>query len=68
MIEHVHTPEDGRGHRHVFVNGKRVEYCFYADMKRGIARAFRYPYRLDKHGKRALSRQLRGRVEVESVQ
>lgn len=68
MIEHIHTPEDGRGGRHVFVNGKLLKYCFYADTKRGVARAYRYPYRLHKHRKRALSRTLRGSVEVRSAQ
>jgi hypothetical protein len=66
MTDHIHTPGDSRGlRRRVLVNGKLVKHCFYADTRRGIARAFRHPYRIDKYGKRILSRTFRGCVVVQ---
>lgn len=62
--QHIHTPEDGRGHRSVFVNGREVKQAFYADTKRGIVDAYRQPLRLDKDRKRVLSRRYRGHVVV----
>lgn len=63
---HIHTPRDGWGKRKVFVNGKQAHYCFFADTKRGIARCFRFPFVLHKHGKRCLSKTLHGVVTVEA--
>ena len=62
--EHIHTPKDGRGQRDVFIDGKRVDRVFFADTRRGIVRAFKYPLRLDKWRKRVLSETLRGVVDV----
>ena len=62
--DHIHTPDDGRGPRDVFVDGKMVDRVFFADTKRGIIRAYKYPLRLDKWRKRALSKTMRGVVEV----
>ncbi len=62
---HIHTPDDGRKYRNVFVNGQQVTQCFYADTKRGIAKCYREPLKVDKYGKRALSKTLRGNVVVE---
>ena len=62
--KYVHTYEDGLGERDVFVNGKRVELCAYADTERGIARIHRIPSRLDKHKTRYLTKTIRGHVEV----
>lgn len=62
--DHIHTPKDGRGLRDVFVDGKLVERVFFADTRRGIVRAYRYPLRLDKWRKRVLSETLHGVVEV----
>jgi hypothetical protein len=63
----IHTPEDGRGLRKVFVNGREVPGCFYADDKVGLARRYRYPLRLDRWKKRVLSRTVRGAVRVEQA-
>ena len=62
--DHIHTPEDGRGPREVFVDGKLVYRVFFADTRRGIVRAYLYPLRLDKWRKRVLSKTMRGFVEV----
>jgi len=68
MIEHIHVPGDGRGRRIVFVNGRQIPDVFYADTQKGIADQYRRDkwgeVRLHKHGKRPLSKRLKGRVEV----
>lgn len=61
---HIHTPGDGRGYRDVFVDGRRVERVFFADTRRGIVDSYRYPLKVHRHGKRAISRRLRGDVVV----
>lgn len=68
--KYVHTPDDRRisesirTQREVFVNGKMIDGCMYADTKRGIVRVVSRPIRLDKHMKRVLTKTLRGNVEV----
>ena len=64
--DHIHDIgiEDFRGQRDVFVNGKKVEACFYANTKKGVVKAYRKPYKIDKHRKRALPYTLHGDVEV----
>lgn len=62
--EHIHTPDDGRGPREVYVDGKKLDKVFYADTRRGIACYYPQPYKTDRWRKRILSRQVRGRVEV----
>ena len=63
-FNHIHTPYDGRRPRSVFVNGKVVNGCFFADTKRGIVKAFRYPLKLNKNKKELLSYVIRGTVFV----
>ena len=48
----------------VFLNGRKVDYCFFADTRRGVVRVFRFPFRPDKYKRRVLTKTLRGRVEV----
>lgn len=66
--EHIHTVDDGRGKRAVFVNGNLIKEAFFADTRRGIVRAYRFPIRLHKWRKRLLFKTLRGGVEVRAVQ
>lgn len=62
---HIHTPDDGRPHnRRVLVDGVELKGVVYADTRRGIARRYRDPIKLDKWKKRALTETIRGRVEV----
>ena len=61
---HIHTPDDGRGCRDVFVDGRRVDYVFFADTRRGIVDSYRYPFKAHRDGKRPISRRLRGDVVV----
>lgn len=62
--QHVHVPDDGRGQRLVFVNGREIKKVFYADTKRGVVDAYREPLKLHKYRKRALTRRYRGHVTV----
>lgn len=62
--EHIHTPYDGRGIRDVFVDGELVKYVTYADTKRGKVVVYRHPLKLDKYGRRAMTKTIYGRVEV----
>lgn len=63
MSDHIHTPDDGRGPRDVYLNGKRIRRVVYANTKKGKVR-FCDPLKLDKYCKRILIRTKRGRVEV----
>lgn len=65
---HIHTPEDGRGQRIIYVNGKRLNKVLYADTKRGIVDHFDDPPKVDKHGKRLITRRKRGNVRVEVME
>jgi hypothetical protein len=60
----IYTQDSSPLCKAVFVDGKLADKCFYADTKRGIARVFIYPFRIHKHGKRALSKTLRGTITV----
>lgn len=62
----IYTPGSYPIGRVVFVDGKEVKACFFADTTKGVARFYRQPLRVDKHGKRALSYTLRGVIEVTS--
>ena len=62
--KHIHTADDGRGPRDVFLNGKFVDLVMYADTRAGIVRVVGNPVKLDKWKKRVLTRTLRGVVEV----
>lgn len=67
MSEHIHTIDDGRGARDVFVNGNKVELAVYADTKKGIVRFRPHPARVAKNGQEFYTRGLRGKVEVVSL-
>ena len=62
--EFVHTCDDGKGNRDIWLNGRLLKYVVFADVRRGKVRVDRYPLRLDKYRKRVLQVTLRGRVEV----
>lgn len=64
----VHTPFDGRGPRRVLLDGRVLDACFYANERKGKARVFLRPMRLDKYRKRALWRTVYGCVVVEPVE
>lgn len=64
----VHTPNDGRGLRRVFLDSVEVKSCIYADERRGIVRFHDSPPKIHKHKKRIIERTARGRVEVVQCQ
>lgn len=61
---HIHTRDDGRGIRDVYVNKKKIPAVFYADTKRGIVLAYRLPFCVNKKRTRILFNKIRGNVEV----
>ena len=62
----IHTPNDGRGPRAVFVDGERVERVTYADTRRGLIRYSHYPLRANARGE-VVERTRRGKVEVRPI-
>lgn len=59
----VHTPRDGRGPRRVLLDGREIRNVIYADTERGIVRFHEEP--LCVVGEEIVSRELKGKVEVE---
>ncbi len=49
----------------VFLNGKKVDHCIYADTKKGKVVFYPQPYKVHKHRKRLISKTLHGNVTVE---
>jgi len=60
----VHTPEDGRGVRKVFLDGEEVRMAVFADQKRGIVDRYRQPLKIHGRDERLITERLHGRVEV----
>ena len=67
MAGHIHTPDDGRGPRRVFLNGREVKRVVYADTKKGVIRRNDDPVQVHKHGKRLIERTEHGVVTVEEM-
>ena len=68
MSHHLHTPEDGKPNRHIFVNGNEIRNVFYADEKKGIVKFYPRPFRVKRpECDEAYSRTLRGSVTVEFI-
>ena len=66
MVDHIHTPGDGRGQRDVFVNGNRIDNVVWADARGGVVWFCPAPMRLAKGKDIPYARRLRGAVEVVS--
>lgn len=68
MDSHIHRVGDRPGRFNVYLDGKRLSRCFFADTKRGIADVYATDktghVKVDKHRKRALTKRYRGKVEV----
>jgi len=66
--EHLHTPDDGRGLRKVFINGKERQRICFADTRKGYAIQYRKnshgDFMLDGHKKRILTRRLKGKIVI----
>lgn len=65
MDVNVHYRNDGRGRRRVLLNGREMSRVVYADTRKGVVRYYPEPIRIHKHGKRAILKTRRGKVEVE---
>jgi hypothetical protein len=66
MLDHIHTPHDGRGLRDVFVNGNKIDSVVFADTKNGVVIFMPKPYRIKKNSDGVYTRKLRGVVTVVS--
>lgn len=62
--QQIHTPHDGRGVREVFIDGKRLDGCFYADVRKGVARCYRKPLKIHKRKRECIAKTFRGKVTV----
>ncbi|MGP9823758.1 hypothetical protein ACT048_04685 [Ectopseudomonas khazarica] len=63
MVDHIHTPNDGRGSRDVFVNGNRIDNVSWADVRAGVVWFAPEPIRATRR-EDVYCRRLRGHVEV----
>jgi hypothetical protein len=61
----IYTPENAPPGLRVLLDGKFVKHVFSADSNKGIIKSYRHPFKVDKHGKRCLSKTQRGIVEFE---
>lgn len=64
MNEHIHTADDGRGMRDVYVNGNKIDGVTYADTKLGFVIYAPKPFRVEKGKDYVYTRRLEGNVEV----
>ena len=62
MSEHIHTCDDGRGFRRVYVDGVEMKNVILANTKTGDVTYFPVPLRLD--GSVVVESTVRGKVEV----
>lgn len=64
---HVHTPDDGRGPRRVYLNGTPIYRVIYADTLNGEVRFHSAPPQLDSPGEDFVEHTLYGVVTVEPL-
>lgn len=62
--DYIHTPDDGRGRRDVFVDGVLVEGVFYADCREGFVNAYIEPLAPNRRRTGVKWRTIWGKVEV----
>jgi len=60
----IHAPEDGRGHRGVFLDGQEIKMAVFVDQKRGIVDRFRQPLTIRRRDGQLITERLHGSVEV----
>lgn len=44
---HIHTVDDERGYRDVFLDGEKVSHCVYADTQAGVVECYADSLRID---------------------
>lgn len=67
---HIHSMDDNRGLREVFLDGERVSRAVYADTEKGVVRRFKVDPKTgdvewDRENKCGVEEELRGKVTVE---
>lgn len=65
--ETIHTPNDGRGAREVYVNGRLMHRVTFADTRRGIVRFHKFGARLTRKHDGIVETTRRGKVVVKPV-
>jgi hypothetical protein len=60
----IHTPTDGRGPRDVYLNGKKLDKVFYADIRHGMVRCHFDPMKVNKRRQMVRGFKRYGNVEV----
>ena len=61
---HIHTPDDGRGLREVFVDGMKTLQVFYADTLEGVVDVYLEPHELCEESGECKSKRIYGKVKV----
>lgn len=67
MAEHIHTWDDGRGRRRVFVNGKPMNQVVEAYTRKGVVRYHPHGIPVNKAKGRFIMKSRKGRVTVEFI-
>lgn len=62
-----HSAHDGKGIRHVFVNGYRIKNVHWANVEQGLVCYAPLPLKINRRKGEIYTRLLRGNVEVEYV-
>lgn len=65
--DHIHTPDDGRGLRRVFLDGKALPNCVYADTKEGLVEYTDDPPKLNDAKDAVVTHRAQGEVRVEFI-
>ena len=63
----IHTPDDGRGMRAVYLDGQKVDQVVYADTRRGVVRMHHKPIRINRKREVVRTYKRTGKVEVARV-
>lgn len=65
MDDHIHTRDDGRGPRRVYVDGALIDRVVYADTKHGIVKYHKQPLEINRVEKSIVCNEIRGKVTIE---
>lgn len=64
VFPHIHTPDDGRGGRDVYLDGTMIDRVVYADTRRGFVRMHHEPMRMSRRRECFITKKACGEVKV----
>ena len=64
VFPRIHTPDDGRGGRDVYLDGTMIERVVYADTRRGFVRMHHEPMRVSRRRDCVITKEAYGEVKV----